>query len=323
VSAVERRPLGSEGLVTSVQGLGCMGMSGIYGTANEDDAVATIRRALDLGVTLIDTADVYAPPQPFTNELLVGRAIRERRDEVEIATKFGFASWPSEVGGRYLRGDRDYVHQACEASLERLGVDHIDLYYLHRVDPEVPVEETVGAMGELVAAGKVRFIGLCEVSSETIRRAHAVHPLTAVQSEYSLWTRDPEADALPALRELGIGLVAYSPLGRGLLAGAVGPADELEPDDLRRRFPRFQADNRERNLAAARAVERLAASVGATPAQLALAWLAARGVVAIPGTKRVAYLEQNVAALALALGDDVLAELEAGFAVSGGRYPTA
>jgi aryl-alcohol dehydrogenase-like predicted oxidoreductase len=321
VTVVPQRPLGSQGLVTSLQGLGCMGMSGIYGTANEAEATATISRALDLGVTLIDTADVYAPPRPFTNELLVGRAIRGRRDDVVLATKFGFTDWPSAGGGRYLRGDREYVRSACEASLQRLGVDHIDLYYLHCVDPETPIEETVGAMGELVAAGKVRFIGLSEVPGETIRRAHAVHPLTAVQSEYSLWTRDPESDALPVLRELGIGLVAFSPLGRGLLAGAIGADDELPEDDLRRRFPRFQAGHREQNVALVAEVGRLAATLGATPAQLALAWLAARDVVAIPGAKRVAHLEENAAALALSLGDDVLTRLDEALPVSGSRYP--
>jgi aryl-alcohol dehydrogenase-like predicted oxidoreductase len=314
------RALGSQGLVASVQGLGCMGMSGLYGVADEAEAIATIRRALDLGVTLIDTADVYAPPRPFTNERLVGRAIAGRRDEVVLASKFGFTDWPKKGRPSPLSGSPEYVHQACDASLSRLGVDHIDLYYLHRVDPATPVEETVGAMGELVAAGKVRYIGLCEVGRETIRSAHAVHPLTAIQSEYSLWTRDPEGEVLATVEELGIGFVAYSPIGRGFLSGTIRSLDDLEDADLRRNFERFQDHSRETNLEFVRGVQEVAATLGATAAQVALAWLAAKGVVAIPGTKRRTHLEDNVAALELVLDDETMGRLNAPPAVAGARY---
>jgi aryl-alcohol dehydrogenase-like predicted oxidoreductase len=297
-----------------------MGMSGLYGVADEAEAIATIERALDLGVTLIDTADVYAPPRPFTNERLVGRAIAARRDEVVLASKFGFTDWPTKDRPVVPSGSPEYVHKACDASLRRLGVDHIDLYYQHRIDPRTPIEETVGAMGELVVAGKVRYLGLCEVGPETIRGAHAIHPLTAVQSEYSLWTRDPEDEVLATLDELGIGLVAFSPLGRGFLSGTVRSLDDLEAGDLRRNFERFQDGRRETNLEFVRAVKEVGAGLGATAAQVALAWLAAKDVVAIPGTKRQTHLEDNVAALGLALDGETMRRLDAPPAVVGARY---
>ena len=311
-------------LEVSELGLGCMGMSDAYGAASEADAIETIHRALDLGITLLDTADAYGP---FTNEVLVGRAIQGRRDQVVLATKFGNVRRPS--GERLgIRGDREYVHQACDASLERLGVDHIDLYYQHRVDPSVPIEETVGAMAELVAEGKVRHLGLSEAGAETIRRAHAVHPITALQTEYSLWTRDVEEQILPACRELGIGFVAYSPLGRGFLSGRFTSADDLEQDDFRRANPRFQRENLERNLRLVESVERLARAKQATPAQVALAWVLSRGedVVPIPGTKHVRYLEENVGAADVELNGDDLRTLDEAFpagAAAGDRYPPA
>jgi aryl-alcohol dehydrogenase-like predicted oxidoreductase len=302
-------------------GLGCMGMSEFYGTADEDEAIATIHRALDLGVTFFDTADVYGP---FTNERLVGKALAGYRDRVVIATKFGNVRAPN--GERLgIRGDAEYVHQACDASLERLGVDHIDLYYQHRVDPSVPIEETVGAMKELVAAGKVRFLGLSEAAPETIRRAHAVHPITALQTEYSLWTRDPEDTVLPTTRELGIGFVAYSPLGRGFLSGQIRSIDDLAPDDFRRSNPRFQGENFARNLELVARVREIAGEKGVTPGQLALAWVLSRGddIVPIPGTKHVRYLEENVAALDVELTADDVRRLEEAFpkgATAGDRY---
>jgi aryl-alcohol dehydrogenase-like predicted oxidoreductase len=298
-----------------------MGMSEFYGTADEDEAIRTIRRALELGVNFLDTADMYGP---FTNEKLVGRAIAGRRDEVVVATKFGnVRSLEGERLG--IRGDRLYVLAACDASLERLGIDHIDLYYQHRVDPDTPIEETVGAMAELVQAGKVRYLGLSEAAPETIRRAHAVHPISALQSEYSLWTRDPEADVLPTIRELGIGLVPYSPLGRGFLSGRFRSPEDLPEGDFRRENPRFQGANFDRNLALVERVEELAAEKDVTPGQLALAWVLAQGddVVPIPGTTRVEHLEENVAALEIDLTDDDLRELESVFpmgAASGERY---
>jgi aryl-alcohol dehydrogenase-like predicted oxidoreductase len=264
---MQRRRLGSQGLEVSAVGLGCMGMSEFYGRTDEGEAIATIHRALELGVDFLDTADMYGP---FTNEKLVGRAIAGRRDEVVLATKFGNVR--GEGGERLgIRGDAEYVRQACDASLERLGVDHIDLYYQHRVDREVPIEETVGAMAELVAAGKVRHLGLSEAAIETIRRAHAVHPIAALQNEYSLWTRDPEDEVLPTLRELGIGFVAYSPLGRGFLSGAIRSPDDLEDDDFRKNNPRFTGDNFRRNLDLVDQVRALAEEKGVTPSQLALA----------------------------------------------------
>jgi aryl-alcohol dehydrogenase-like predicted oxidoreductase len=317
---MRRRRLG-DGLEVSAEGLGCMGMSEFYGRTDEGEALATIRRALDLGVTFLDTSDTYGP---FTNERLVGRAVAGRRDEVQLATKFGISRGP---GGERLgvRGDADYVRAACDASLERLGVDHIDLYYQHRVDTGVPIEETVGAMAELVGAGKVRHLGLSEASAATIRRAQAVHPIAALQSEYSLWSRDPEDGILPTVRELGIGFVAYSPIGRGFLSGAIRSLDDLDPDDFRRHNPRFQGEHFAKNLALVWRVEEIAAAKGVTPSQLALAWVLAQGedVVPIPGTKRVAYLEENAAADGIVLDAGDLARIEEAFpkgATSGDRY---
>ena len=323
---MQRTKLGSEGLEVSAQGLGCMGMSYAYGAGDEASGLRTIRRALELGVTFLDTAEVYGP---YTNELLVGRAIAGRRDQVEIATKFGFSFDPDNpYGPRGVDGSPLNVKRACEGSLERLGTDYIDLYYQHRVDPTVPIEETVGAMAELVKAGKVRYIGLSEASPEVIRRAHATHPLTAVQSEYSMWTRDPEAEVLASLRELGIGLVAYSPLGRGFLTGQIRSMDDLPEEDWRRNNPRFQEEALRQNVALADRVRELAVERGVTPAQLALAWVHAKGedIVPIPGTKRPGRLEENVAALDVQLSDEDVATLDeaipAGAAV-GTRYREA
>jgi len=316
---METRRLGE--LQTSAIGLGCMGMSEFYGRADEGEALATIDRAIELGITLLDTADIYGP---FTNERLVGRAIGGRRDQVVLATKFGNVR--TETGERLgIRGDRDYVLSACEASLGRLGTDHIDLYYQHRVDADTPIEETVGAMAELVQQGKVRYLGLSEASPETIRRAHAVHPITALQSEYSLWTRDPEEGTLQTVRELGIGFVAYAPLGRGFLCGRFRSPDDFDADDFRRSSPRFQGANFDRNLELVERVEELAAEKGATPGQLALAWVLGRGydIVPIPGTTHAEHLEENVAALEIELTEDDFAALEAVFpmgAASGDRY---
>jgi aryl-alcohol dehydrogenase-like predicted oxidoreductase len=308
-------------LEVSAMGLGCMGMSEFYGSIDEDEAVRTIQRAIELGVTFLDTADMYGP---FTNERLVGRAIAGRRDKVELATKFGNVR--GENGERLgIRGDAAYVRQACDASLQRLGVDHIDLYYQHRVDKEVEIEETVGAMAELVEAGKVRYLGLSEASPETIRRAHAVHPITALQTEYSLWSRDPEAEILPTVRELRIGFVAYSPLGRGFLSGRFRSPGDFPDGDFRRYHPRFQGENFERNLELVHRVEELAAEKGVTAGQLALAWVLHQGkdIVPIPGTKHVRYLEENVAAASIELTEDDLQRLEeiapAGVA-AGARY---
>ena len=305
---MKKRTLG-QGLQVSELGLGCMGMSEFYGATDETESMATIHRALELGINFLDTADMYGP---FKNEELVGRAIRGRRDDVVIATKFGNVRGPD---GKPLgiRGDAEYVRQACDASLKRLGVDHIDLYYQHRVDTKVPIEDTVGAMAELVRAGKVRHLGLSEAAPETIRRAHATHPITALQTEYSLWTRDVEEnDVLSTVRELGIGFVAYSPLGRGFLTGRFKTFDDLPADDFRRSNPRFQGENFERNLDLVREVERLARDKGATPGQLALAWVLARGeeIVPIPGTKHVRYLEENVGATRIELSSDEIARLD-------------
>jgi aryl-alcohol dehydrogenase-like predicted oxidoreductase len=319
---MEKRKLGSQGLEVSAMGLGCMGMSEFYGSTDEDEALATIGRALELGVDFLDTADMYGP---FTNERLVGRAIEGRRDEVVVATKFGNVRGENgERGG--IRGDAEYVRQACEGSLERLGVDHIDLYYQHRVDKEVPIEETVGAMAELVEQGKVRYLGLSEASPQTIRRAHAVHPITALQTEYSLWTRDPEEDVLPTVRELGIGFVAYSPLGRGFLSGRFQRPEDIPEDDFRRSNPRFQGENFQRNLELVDRVRQIAEEKDVTAGQLALAWVLHQGrdIAPIPGTKRRSYLEENVAAAEVELSEEDLRRIDevmpAGVA-AGERYP--
>ena len=311
--------LGSEGLHVSRQGLGCMGMSEFYGPGDDAESIATIQRALELGVTFLDTADMYGP---HTNERLVGRAIAGRRDEVVLATKFGIMRDPDDPTVRGVSGRPEYVRSACEASLQRLGVDRIDLYYLHRVDPGTPIEDTVGAMGELVQEGKVATIGLSEAAPETIRRAHAVHPITALQTEYSLWAREPEQEILPTLRELGIGFVPYSPLGRGFLTGAVRSLADLPADDFRRAQPRFQGENLLANVAIIDVLEEIAAEHEATPAQIALAWVHAQGddVVPIPGTKRRAYLEQNVGALSISLRDEDLRRLDAVGTARGDRY---
>ncbi|MDQ2959882.1 MAG: aldo/keto reductase [Candidatus Dormibacteraeota bacterium] len=319
---MNHRRLGT--LDVSAIGLGCMGMSDFYGTAadrDEAEAIRTIHRALELGVTFLDTADMYGP---FTNEILLGKAIAGRRDRVTVATKFGIQRLAD--GSQTVNGTPEYVHSACDASLQRLGVDHIDLYYQHRVDANTPIEETVGAMGELVAEGKVRFIGLSEASVATTRRAHAVHPITAMQSEYSLFARDVEAEVLPTLRELGIGFVAYSPLGRGLLTGAISSAAPLAEGDIRRAaFPRFADENLDANVALAQRVAEMAAERGATPAQLALAWVLHRGgdIVPIPGTKRVARVEENVGAASIELTEDDMRRLESAIpseAVRGNRH---
>ncbi|KOX21970.1 aldo/keto reductase [Saccharothrix sp. NRRL B-16348] len=311
-------------LEVSAQGLGCMGMSDFYGPGDEAESTATIHRALDLGVTFLDTADMYGP---FTNEELVGRAIAGRRDEVVLATKFAIVREPglprSEWG---LRGDPEYVRQAADASLRRLGVDHIDLYYQHRVDPKVPIEETVGAMAELVEQGKVRHIGLSEAGAETIRRAHAVHPVAAVQTEWSLWSRDIEAEVVPTCRELGIGVVAYSPLGRGFLTGKYTSKEDFAPGDFRLAGqPRFAEGNFDRNLALVESLREVAREQDVTPAQIALAWVHHQGAVPIPGTKRVKYVEENAAAADLRLTEAQLARIAAAVppdAVAGTRYPT-
>ncbi len=316
------RTLGTEGLVTSAQGLGCMGMSEFYGPADEAESVATIHRALDLGVTHLDTADMYGP---HTNEELVGRAVAGRRDEVQLATKFGIVRHPNDPDVRGLRGDPAYARRSLDASLRRLGVDHIDLWYLHRADPTVPIEETVGAMAEAVAAGKVGHLGLSEVAPDTLRRACAVHPIAALQSEWSLWSRDIEDEVVPTCRDLGVGIVPFSPLGRGFLTGRVRSADDLAPDDSRHRHPRFAGENLSRNAQLAERVRQLAEEKGCTAAQLALAWVHAQGddVVPIPGTKRRRYLEENVGALGISLTPDDLARIEQANprdAVAGDRY---
>ncbi|MFI6167092.1 aldo/keto reductase [Nocardia sp. NPDC051052] len=307
-------------LTVSAQGLGCMGMSHGYGAADDEQSIATLRHALDLGVTLLDSADFYGFGH---NEELIGRAIAGRRDEVVLATKFGFANRLGEP--TQIRGDAAYVRAACDASLSRLGVDHIDLYYQHRVDPQVPIEETVGAMAELVQAGKVRHLGLSEASAHTLRRAHAVHPITALQSEWSLWSRDLEAEIAPVARELGIGLVPFSPLGRGFLTGRYNSVEDLADNDVRRTQPRFADGNLERNLAIVAKLNELAAAKGVTAGQLALAWVQHRGedVVPIPGTRRRQYLEENLAALDIVLSAEDLAAIEAAAPseqIAGTRY---
>ncbi|MBU6441160.1 MAG: aldo/keto reductase [Betaproteobacteria bacterium] len=321
---MQQRRLGRDGPLVSALGLGCMGMSEFYGPSDDARSLATIERALDLGVNLLDTADMYGAGH---NEQLLGRAIRARRDEVVLATKFGNMRGPNrEFLG--VNGRPEYVREACDASLRRLGVDHIDLYYQHRVDPAVPIEDTVGAMAELVRAGKVRWLGLSEAAPATIRRAHAVHPISALQTEYSLWSREPEDELLGTVRELGIGFVAYSPLGRGFLTGSIRKAEDLDAGDFRRNSPRFQSEALDANLRLADRVRSIAAERGCTPAQLALAWLLARGedVVPIPGTRSTQRLEENLGALELRLSAEDVARLDRELppgAARGERYPQA
>jgi aryl-alcohol dehydrogenase-like predicted oxidoreductase len=321
---MQTRFLGHNGLEVSAEGLGCMGMSEFYGPGDDAESIATIHRALELGIFFLDTADVYGPHK---NEELVGRAIKGRRDEVTIATKFGIVRDPQNPATRGVSGKPDYVRKSCEASLRRLGIETIDLYYQHRVDPNTPIEETVGAMAQLVQEGKVRYLGLSEASPETLRRAVKIHPITALQTEYSLWTRDPESNGvLSTCRELGIGFVAYSPLGRGFLTGQVKRYENFAPDDYRRHSPRFQGENFQKNLDLVRKVEELAIKKGCKPSQLALAWVMAQGddIVPIPGTKHKKYLEENAVAADLKLSQQDLAVIDEVFpleAAAGQRYP--
>jgi aryl-alcohol dehydrogenase-like predicted oxidoreductase len=322
---VEKRHLGRNGPAVSALGLGCMGMSEFYGTRDDDESIATMHRTIELGVNFLDTADIYGHGD---NEILVGKAIRGLRDKVFLATKFGVVRSRTDPNVRGVNGSAAYIRSACDASLKRLGVEVIDLYYQHRVDPNVPIEETVGAMAELVRAGKVRYLGLSEASAQTIRRAHKVHRISALQTEYSLWTRDPEDEILPTTRELGIGFVAYSPLGRGFLTGQIKRFEDFAPDDYRRNSPRFQAENFQKNLELVKRVEELAKEKKCTPGQLALAWLLAQGedIIPIPGTKRRKYLEENVGALNVRLTPQDLRridEVAPHGAAAGKRYPEA
>jgi aryl-alcohol dehydrogenase-like predicted oxidoreductase len=317
---MQTRTLGRSGLTVSALGLGCMGMSEYYGASDDTQSVATIHRALDLGVNFLDTSDAYGP---HTNERLVGGAIADRRDEVVLATKFGIVRDPNDPQRRGIDGSPDYVRRSCEGSLQRLGLDHIDLYYQHRVDPDTPIEETIGAMSELVQEGKVRFLGMSEASPETLRRACSVHQIAALQTEYSLWSRDPEEEILPTCRELGVGFVAYSPLGRGFLTGAIRSIDDFDANDFRRYQPRFQGENFQRNLDLVDRINELAAEKTVTPAQLALAWVLSQGedIVPIPGTRRVERLEENIGALDVELTPDDLREIaDALPAATGDRY---